>query len=268
MGACRSIEVERMIQQTYDDTLLAANDLSQRMMRKIDRITHPNSYDQTKQAKRPPLVNLSDETRERERRLNYHFVEDQVSFDRLMKHLKRARANREITEEAKSECLDAEELGWIGKQMWEVLLDRVASKVKPIATINIEGKLLSHHYRKLLEEKAHALNVRVIGPCAHTYNESPANSSTHGYTGCSTLTLIHSDSIEQNVLLGDMLTEKEKALFHRESSGIIFKTKLEDYCAECDLRANHSLLECAIVYGYPLSRAKQKEHELETESNI
>jgi len=134
---------------------------------------------------------------------------------------------------------------WPGKQEWEVLLERVASKKKPLATITLKHtKLTVNNWKRLLQSKANAVCVRVIGPFPDAM------------TGAPVISLIHFDMLDNKVTLGELITDAERGYFGRDMDGV-FHARLEDYVNGPDLRTGQNYLECALVYGYPLDRARE-----------
>ena len=188
---------------------------------------------------------------ENERVLNYAFVDDGDTYQKIILKSKIRLAHETETkqadynEDAASQSTDIDEEGmkWIDREDWEVVLDRIAVKKKPLATVPLVGKLDRHFFRRVLERRAHELNVRVIGPYQNDTN------------GQLTFTLVHSDSLDNAITLGDLLSPDDKELFRDEKSKMIFSRKLAEYLTKCDIRYGQSYLECPLIYGYPLHRA-------------
>jgi hypothetical protein len=126
---------------------------------------------------------------------------------------------------------------------WKTLLNRVASFKKPLATVNLKGKL-EHSWSKVLEPLAASLNVRIIGPYPDLM------------TGAPTLTLIHEDLISRGAVLRDLALPQELAFFGHDQDPIL-STPLEAYIHGAEISRGNNHLECALVFGYPLDRAKE-----------
>jgi hypothetical protein len=132
---------------------------------------------------------------------------------------------------------------WPGLEDFEVLIDRVINRKKPMATISLKkgSKLTTKTWRRLLKPYVH---IRVIGPYPNKDN------------GCPMLSIVHADMPLNSIKLGDLLTEEEKIPFlGAEMTEPLFKTKVKEYINGPDIRQGNSYLECALVYGYPLNRA-------------
>lgn len=59
-----------------------------------------------------------------------------------------------------------------------------------------------------------------------------------------------------DMTLDQLISKKDKALFMPKFKHV-FNNKLKDYIYQCDLSLGQSLVECALVYGYPLDVAKE-----------
>jgi len=146
-----------------------------------------------------------------------------------------------------SQLVKERQTTWPRKQDWEVLLERVAAKKKPLATVTLKrghSKLTVTNWKRILQPKANAVCVRVIGPFADEI------------TGAPTLSLVHTDMMENTTTLGELLTEAERSYFGQDMDAV-FRARLEDYITGPDIRSGQNYLECALVYGYPLDRARE-----------
>jgi hypothetical protein len=130
-----------------------------------------------------------------------------------------------------------------GEPNWLSLLNRVGSFKKPLATVNIAGKL-ERSWRKVLLPLATSLNVRVIGPYP-----DPS-------TGAPTLTLIHEDLLKRGAVLRD-LAEPEELEYFGHNIDPILSSPLISYSHGAEISRGNNHLECALIFGYPLDRAKE-----------
>ena len=244
MGNC--VSQMSLVQEHFESAFDVAKKQFERQQGKSKHLSKGSSNEMSFNR----LFDINDD----ERRLNYSFVDDGDTFKKIIFTSKARQSQKTEMKQGEEELssasvIDIEEqfAKWIDQEEWEVMLHRVASKKKPLASVSVVGKLERHFFRKQMERKAHELNVRVIGPYQ--------NSSS----GRSMFTLVHTDALDKNITLGLLLSPEDRKRFNEDTCCAIFNAKLEEYITECDIRSGQSYLECALVYGYPLTRALEIE---------